>query len=135
MYNFYLKVNSVASTSSKVCAPGPKYAHWIGLYLSFHLSWFFRPYIRAMLQDHFRASKHDITHDHVFTGSHSRDITHSHAFTGSYSRDITHGHASQGHTAMTSHMVMPIQGHTVMPSQGHIAVTSHMVMPHRVTQP
>ena len=37
--------------SDKCVAEGSKYAHWIGLFLSFHLNWAFGPFVHGRLQD------------------------------------------------------------------------------------
>jgi len=37
--------------SEKYIAEGFKYAYWIGLYLSFHLSWVLGPFIHDRLQN------------------------------------------------------------------------------------
>jgi len=37
--------------SEKRSAEGSKYAHWIGLYLSFHLSWVLGPFVHGRLQN------------------------------------------------------------------------------------
>jgi len=37
--------------SEKCGAEGSKYAHWIGLYLSFHLSWVLGPFVHGKLQN------------------------------------------------------------------------------------
>jgi len=49
----YLEANFVAST-------GSKYAHWIGLYLSFHLSWVLGPFVHGRL---LKTSKDTFGHD------------------------------------------------------------------------
>ena len=51
MLIFYLEANSGASTSKKYVAEGSKYAHQIGLYLSFHLNWVLGPFIHGRLQN------------------------------------------------------------------------------------
>jgi len=74
----YLKVNSVASTSEKCIAEGSKYAHWIGLYLSFHLSWVLgplfhgRPQKMKTTEDNFC---HAITPSNVQLGNQYRSVT------------------------------------------------------------
>ena len=35
----------------KCVTEGSKYAHWIGLYLSFHLNWVLGPFVRGRLQN------------------------------------------------------------------------------------
>jgi len=47
----YRGANSVASTSEKCVAEGSKYAHCIGLYLSFHFSWVMGPFVLRRLQN------------------------------------------------------------------------------------
>ena len=37
--------------SEKCIAEGSKYAHWIGLYLSFHLNWVLGPFVYGRLQN------------------------------------------------------------------------------------
>ena len=37
--------------SKKYVAEGSKYAHWIGLYLSFHLNWVLDPFFHGRLQN------------------------------------------------------------------------------------
>jgi len=37
--------------SEKYAAEGSKYAHWIGLYLSFHLNWALGPFVHGRLQN------------------------------------------------------------------------------------
>jgi len=46
-------------------AEGSKYAHWIGLYLSFHLSWVFGPFVRGRLQN-LQTSEDTFGHDNSF---------------------------------------------------------------------
>ena len=58
----YLKVNSVASTVWKVYHPDSKYTHWIGLYLSFHLSWVMGPFVHGRLQN-LKTSEDTFRHD------------------------------------------------------------------------
>ena len=48
--------------SEKCVAEGFKYAHWIGLYLSFHLSWVLGPFVPGRLQN-LKASKDTFGHD------------------------------------------------------------------------
>jgi len=40
----------VRRRSEKYVIEGSKYAHWIGLYLSFHLHWVFGPFVHVRLQ-------------------------------------------------------------------------------------
>ena len=50
--------------SEKCVAEGSKYAHWTELYLSFHLSWVWDPFIHGRLQNlktREDTSGHDIT--------------------------------------------------------------------------
>jgi len=35
----------------KYVVHGPKYAHWIGLYLIFHLNWVLDPFVHGRLQN------------------------------------------------------------------------------------
>ena len=35
--------------SDKCVAEGSRYAHWIGLYLSFHLNWVLGPFVHGRL--------------------------------------------------------------------------------------
>jgi len=37
--------------SEKYVIEGFKYAHWIGLYLSFHLNWILGPFVHGSLQN------------------------------------------------------------------------------------
>ena len=37
--------------SEKYVIEGSKYAHWIGLYLSFHLNWVLGPFVHDRLQN------------------------------------------------------------------------------------
>ena len=37
--------------SEKYITKGFKYAHWIGLYLSFHLNWALSPFVHGRLQN------------------------------------------------------------------------------------
>jgi len=37
--------------SEKYVIKGSKYAHWIGLYLSFHLDWVLGPFVHGRLQN------------------------------------------------------------------------------------
>jgi len=41
----------VRRRSEKYVAKGSKYAHWIGLYLSFHLNWVLGPFVHGRLQN------------------------------------------------------------------------------------
>jgi len=41
----------VRRRSEKYVTEGSKYAHWIGLYLSFHLNWVLGPFVHARLQN------------------------------------------------------------------------------------
>jgi len=41
----------VRQQSEKYIAEGSKYAHWIGLYLSFHLNWVLDPLVHGRLQN------------------------------------------------------------------------------------
>jgi len=50
--------------SEKYIVEGSKYAHWIGLYLSFHLSWVLGPFVYGRLQN-LRTS--EVTFAHVIT--------------------------------------------------------------------
>ena len=50
--------------SEKYIIEGSKYAHWIGLYLSFHLNWVLGPFIHGKLQN-LQTSK--VTFSHVTT--------------------------------------------------------------------
>jgi len=47
----YLEANSGASTVWKYVVESSKYAHWIGLYLSFHLNWVLGPFVHDRLQN------------------------------------------------------------------------------------
>ena len=37
--------------SEKCVAEGSKYAHWIGLHLSFHLNWVLGPFVHGRIQN------------------------------------------------------------------------------------
>ena len=50
--------------SEKYVIEGSKYAHWIGLYLSFHLNWVLGPFVHGRLQNP-QTSK--VTFAHVIT--------------------------------------------------------------------
>jgi len=41
----------VRPQSEKYVIEGSKYAHWIGLYLSFHLNWVLGPFVPGRLQN------------------------------------------------------------------------------------
>jgi len=41
----------VRRRSEKYIGEGSKYAHWIGLYLSFHLDWVLGPFVHSRLQN------------------------------------------------------------------------------------
>jgi len=41
----------VRRRSEKCVAEGSKYAHYIGLYLSFHLNWVLGPFVRVRFQN------------------------------------------------------------------------------------
>ena len=43
---------------------GSKYAHWIGLYLSFHLNWILGPFVHSRLQN---LQTSEVTFAHVIT--------------------------------------------------------------------
>ena len=48
--------------SEKYTAECSKYAHWIGLYLSFYLNWILGPFVRGRLQN---LQTTEVTFDHV----------------------------------------------------------------------
>jgi len=48
--------------SEKYIVEGSKYAHWIGLYLSFHLSWVLGPFVHGRLQN-LKTSEDTFGHD------------------------------------------------------------------------
>ena len=50
--------------SVKYVAGGSKYAQWIGLYLSFHLSWVLGPFVHGRLQN---LQTVEVTFVHVIT--------------------------------------------------------------------
>ena len=50
--------------SEKNVVKGSKYAHWIGLYLSFHLNWVLGPFVHGRLQN---LQTSEITFAHVIT--------------------------------------------------------------------
>jgi len=41
----------VCRRSEKCVAKGSKYAHWIGLYISFYLNWALNPFVHGRLQN------------------------------------------------------------------------------------
>jgi len=47
----YLEANCGGRRSEKYVVKGSKYAHWIGLYLSFHSNWVLGPFVHGRLQD------------------------------------------------------------------------------------
>jgi len=49
----FLKLNNPMTIvpSKKCIVGGSKYVHWIGLYLSFHLSWILGPFVHGRLQN------------------------------------------------------------------------------------
>jgi len=53
--------------SEKCVTEGSKNAHWIRLYLSFHLSWVFGPFVHGRLQN---LQKSEDTLEHVLTPLH-----------------------------------------------------------------
>ena len=52
--------------SEKYVIEGFKYAHWIGLYLSFHLNWVLGPLVHGRLQN---LQTSEVTFAHVITPS------------------------------------------------------------------
>jgi len=54
----------VRRRSEKYVLKDSKYAHWIGLYLSFHLNWVLGPFVHGRLQN-LRTS--EVTFAHVIT--------------------------------------------------------------------
>ena len=50
--------------SEKYVVKGSKYAHWIGLYLSFHLNWVMGPFVHGRLQI---LQRSEVTSAHVIT--------------------------------------------------------------------
>ena len=50
--------------SEKYVVEGSKYAHWIGLYLSFHLNWVLGPFVHGRLQN---LQTSEVTFAHVIT--------------------------------------------------------------------
>ena len=52
--------------SEECVVEGSKYAHWIGLYLSFHLSWVLGPFVDGRLQN---LQTSEVTFAHVITPS------------------------------------------------------------------
>jgi len=54
----------VRRQSEKYVIEGSKYAHWIGLYLSFHLNWVLGPFVYGRLQ-YLQTS--EVTFAHVIT--------------------------------------------------------------------
>ena len=59
--------------SEKCITEGSNYAHWIGLYLSFHLNWVLGPIVHGRLQN-LQTSEdtfvHDITPLNMYSGKH-----------------------------------------------------------------
>jgi len=47
-------------TAAQCIAEGSKYAHWVGLYPKFHLSWVLGPFVHGRLQN-MKTFGHDIT--------------------------------------------------------------------------
>ena len=56
----FWSIDGLKSTSST----GSKYAHWIGLYLSFHLNWVLGPFVHGRLQN---LQTSEVTFVHVIT--------------------------------------------------------------------
>jgi len=54
----------VRQRSEKCIAKGSKYAHWVGLYLSFHLNWVLGPFSHDRLQN---LQTSEVTFAHVIT--------------------------------------------------------------------
>jgi len=54
----------VPRRSEKYVIEGSKYAHWIGLYLSFHLNWVLGPFVHGRLQN---LPTSEVTFAHVIT--------------------------------------------------------------------
>jgi len=54
----------VRRRSEKCVIEGSKYAHWIGLYLSFHLSWVLGPFFHGRLHN---LQTSEVTFVHVIT--------------------------------------------------------------------
>jgi len=54
----------VRRQSEKCIAEGSKYAHWIGLYLSFYLNWVLGPFVQGRLQN---LQTSEVTFAHVIT--------------------------------------------------------------------
>jgi len=54
----------VCQRSEKYVAEGSKYAHWIGLYLSFHLNWALGRFVPGRLHNH---QTSEVTFAHVIT--------------------------------------------------------------------
>ena len=50
--------------SEKYVIEGSKYAHWIGLYLGFHLNWVLGPFVQGRLQN---LQTNEVTFAHVIT--------------------------------------------------------------------
>ena len=50
--------------SEKCVAECSKFAHWVGLYLSFHLNWVLGPFVRGRLQN---LQTSEVTFAHVIT--------------------------------------------------------------------
>ena len=62
--NFLSSPILVRRWSEKYAAEGSKYAHWIGLYLSFHLNWVLGPSVHGRLQN---LQTSEVTFAHVIT--------------------------------------------------------------------
>jgi len=54
----------VRRRSEKLVVEGSKYAHWIRLYLSFHLNWVLGPFVHGRLQN---LQTSEVTFAHVIT--------------------------------------------------------------------
>jgi len=54
----------VRRRSEKYVVEGSKYAHWIGLYLSFHLNWVLGPFVQGRVQN---LQTSEVTFVHVIT--------------------------------------------------------------------
>jgi len=54
----------VRGRSEKCVIEGSKYAHWIGLYLNFHLNWVLGPFVHGRLQN---LQTSEVTFAHVIT--------------------------------------------------------------------
>jgi len=70
----------VRQQPKRYIAEGRKYAHWIGLYLSFHLNWVLGPFVHGRLQN---LQTSEVTLVHVITPLKSNS-PHKYSFVASF---------------------------------------------------